>query len=639
MAIEAITQRAISRDAKYTTLNLREITVSQALIIPEAAEIETMLTLKPLDEGTRTSSQIWDEFKVFSWSSSTGWTEHCRGQIAVLDDKKLNEVDGQHTYEVANSAIQDQIRMIDAACVSPVTSQRIYDAVRKMGITYGASMAGLSDCRVGYNHAVGTIRFPDTASVMPRNFEPSLVVHPAFLDNCLQIIWPLMGAGQVEFEQFFVPTFMKNLSVRAHMKKQSGECVRMLGTISKESHSERIVESIIAIDPDESGHRPIVTFDGIVITPVSDLSSTKEKGERSRYSKIRWQPCLDLLEPEEFQEYFSMQPPHDGELRNMKLMERAALYYYEAALKVVKDADYESLENHHKKFYLSMQKQLKLAKRGDNPLVEAQWDAMRDSERNALLEKVRLLDVTGEFLCKLGESIPDVLLRGLEPLSLMLENNLLERQYRKSAPLARNYIQAAMIVDNIAHENPHLRILEIGAGTGGATLPILETLGGDSGQPSRFQDYVFTDISTGFFENARSKLKSWGSVVTFKKLNIEENPIDQSYEPESFDLIVAANVLHATPRMTHTMKNVRRLLKPGGKLLLIELTTLRVQFFPFGLLPGWWAGESYFKARLSQAVLTNDKAKKNTVGMVLFLVRNAGIPFSRKPAFLELIGV
>lgn len=593
MAIEAITQRAKSRDAKYTTINIREMTVGQALMIPEAAEVETMLTLKSLDDSTRTSSRVWDEFKVFSWTADTGWIEHCRGQIAVFDDKKLNEVDGEHTSHMVHSTIQDQIRNIEAACVSPISSQKIYDAVSNIGIDYGSSMSEFSDCRVGSNHAVGSVRVPDTASMMPRHFEPSLVVHPAFLDNCLQILWPLMGAGQVELEGLFVPAFIKNISVRAHMKRQSGECIRVLGTISKESASECIIESIIAIDPNQAGHRPIISIDGVVVAPLSDIPSTTEKKDKSRYSKINWQPCLDLIGPEEFQDYFGLDPPHEGELRNVKLMERAALYYYEAALNEVRDADYDSLQNHHKKFYRSMQKQLKLAKRGENPLVEGQWNTLRDSERKTLLQKVRLLDVTGEFLCKLGENIPQILVHGVEPLALMLENDLLERQYRQSAPLARNYTQAAMIVDNMAHKNPHLRVLEIGAGTGGATLSILQTLGGESGQPSRFQDYVFTDISTGFFENAKIKLKSWGSLVTFNKLNIEEDPIRQGYEPESFDLIVAANVLHATPRMVHTMGNVRRLLKPGGKLLLIELTTLRVQFFPFGLLPGWWAGEIY----------------------------------------------
>lgn len=311
MAIEAINQRSRYRDAKYTTINLREITSSQALMIPEAADVETMLTLKPLDESTRTSSQVWDEFKVFFWTAEMGWIEHCRGQISVSDDKKPNDVDGEHTSHVTSKfSTSEQIRNIDAACLSSISSQRIYEAVSHIGIEYGASMAKFSDCRVGHNHAVGSVRVPGTASIMPRHFEPSLIVHPAFLDNCLQILWPLTGAGQVELEGLSVPAFVKNLSVRAHMKMSSGECVRVLGTISEESASEQIIESIIGIGPNEAGHQPIISFEGAVVAPLSDISSTKETREpKARYSMINWQPCLDLLGPEEFQP--------DASLRNI----------------------------------------------------------------------------------------------------------------------------------------------------------------------------------------------------------------------------------------------------------------------------------------------------------------------------------
>ena len=132
--------------------------------------------------------------------------------------------------------------------------------------------------------------------------------------------------------------------------------------------------------------------------------------------------------------------------------------------------------------------------------------------------------------------------------------------------------QAAVFVDLLAHKDPHLRVLEIGSGTGGATLPILAALGGmDSRTPPRFLSYHVTDITTGFFEKLQQKTAPWGDLVSYKKLDIEKDLLLQEFETESYDLVVAANVLHATTNMSHTMSNVRRLLKPGGTLLLIEL--------------------------------------------------------------------
>lgn len=132
--------------------------------------------------------------------------------------------------------------------------------------------------------------------------------------------------------------------------------------------------------------------------------------------------------------------------------------------------------------------------------------------------------------------------------------------------------QSATYIDLLAHKNPHLRILEIGAGTGGATLPILTALGRihDKSSP-RFLSYDITDITTGFFEKLQDKTAAWGDLVSYKKLDIENDPNEQGFESGYYDVVIAANVLHATRNMKNTMANVRSLLKKGGVLVLVEL--------------------------------------------------------------------
>ena len=51
-------------------------------------------------------------------------------------------------------------------------------------------------------------------------------------------------------------------------------------------------------------------------------------------------------------------------------------------------------------------------------------------------------------------------------------------------------------------------------------------------------------------------------------------------------------VLHATKNLSQTLDNCRRLLKPGGNLVLGEYTNRDdLAHFIFGVLPGWWAAE------------------------------------------------
>lgn len=81
--------------------------------------------------------------------------------------------------------------------------------------------------------------------------------------------------------------------------------------------------------------------------------------------------------------------------------------------------------------------------------------------------------------------------------------------------------------------------------------------------------------------------------MRFNTLDIERDLEEQGYKPHSYDVVVASLVLHATHNLKNTLTRVRQLLKPGGYLLLLELTNLnlaRISFI-FGSLPGWWLGE------------------------------------------------
>lgn len=135
-----------------------------------------------------------------------------------------------------------------------------------------------------------------------------------------------------------------------------------------------------------------------------------------------------------------------------------------------------------------------------------------------------------------------------------------------------------------------MRILEIGAGTGGATLQLLEHCSPDG--ETFASEYAFTDLSSGFFETARtSTLKKWAHMLTFKTLDLEKDPIAQGFEEHAYNLIIASNVVHATKSLNQSLGYMHRLLKLGGVLDLVEVVkVVPLHNMTFGLLPGWWAG-------------------------------------------------
>ena len=115
---------------------------------------------------------------------------------------------------------------------------------------------------------------------------------------------------------------------------------------------------------------------------------------------------------------------------------------------------------------------------------------------------------------------------------------------------------------------------------------ILEDLG------SAFSSYTYTDISSGFFEDVQERFKDHANRMIFKTFDMEKSITAQGYVEGHYDIIIASNVLHATKSLEETMMNTRRLLKPSGILLLLEVTNNEAlkNGPPMGGLLGWWVG-------------------------------------------------
>uniref|UniRef100_UPI00114CA987 non-ribosomal peptide synthetase n=1 Tax=Streptomyces sparsogenes TaxID=67365 RepID=UPI00114CA987 len=131
-----------------------------------------------------------------------------------------------------------------------------------------------------------------------------------------------------------------------------------------------------------------------------------------------------------------------------------------------------------------------------------------------------------------------------------------------------------------------LRLVEFGAGTGATTDRVLPAL---SAHADRVE-YVFTDISPEFLDSAERRFGAAYPFTRFRTLNLELDLAGQGFEPGSVDVVVATNVVHATSDLRATLRKARELLRPGGWLVLNELTAIRAGItVTGGVLDGWWA--------------------------------------------------
>lgn len=133
-----------------------------------------------------------------------------------------------------------------------------------------------------------------------------------------------------------------------------------------------------------------------------------------------------------------------------------------------------------------------------------------------------------------------------------------------------------------------IRILEIGAGTGATSAVVLAALKSFAGRVS----YSYTDISPAFTQHGRRRFLGSYPFAEFSALDIENEPAGQGFEARSFDIIIAANALHATRDIRRTLRHVRSLLKDTGRLILHEQTAHEPFLtVTFGWLDGWWLYE------------------------------------------------
>jgi SAM-dependent methyltransferase/acyl carrier protein len=191
-------------------------------------------------------------------------------------------------------------------------------------------------------------------------------------------------------------------------------------------------------------------------------------------------------------------------------------------------------------------------------------------------------------LLELGVASAEAVLRGYQDgVSVLFPDgdaSIVENVYLH-APMARaiNRQLVESILMNLDISRP-VRILEIGAGTGSTTSFVLDALAG-------YQfEYCFTDISPLLVARGAEKFPC--EDMSFGVLDIECDLEAQGFEKGTYDVVIAANVLHATGDLPASLARVNALTRQGGLVVLLEGNGQQAWLdLTFGLTDGWWRFE------------------------------------------------
>ncbi|KAL8791591.1 MAG: hypothetical protein Q9195_005796 [Heterodermia aff. obscurata] len=572
MASEALRQLTSSKSGCI----LNSVVVRSALMLDESKPVEIRTILLPQKPRTSQSASVYD-FKISSLSGSQ-WVINCGGQIRPLDeefglhgqrDSRVNLKSKLVNGDRHSKDADDNYRPFDGLLREMPSSEWI-SALSRVGINIGQTFQCLSAIRVSAGKYVATamIRGEGSGDSM------SSAAHTCTIDACLQLAFIASAKGlERNMTRLVLPTTVETMAIGFVGKDMTARA--WSSDNGKTFSVECLTDGII-----------VMSIAGLEVKQLDDEKLTIEQDHGA--AELKWRPHFD------FTDHSSLLAGPSSSPELVRLREEIALLCMIDCAERLLNADANA--PHLKKWRNWMTQKIDQARMGIYPVLENPTDFldMDLPKRKTLIQEklssVSILAPEDSFttaIARIWQSVEAIYTGRDSALSILTQDNLLTNIYNE------NSFDHSNLIQSLSHTNPTMSILEVGAGTGGTTQTFLKDLVdvNGCGHP-RYKLYTFTDISDGFFSQAKQRF-AFAPNMQYKVFDISQDPQGQDFETGTYDLILAANVVHATPRLGGTLQNLRTLLKDDGILVLTELITVTSALsFVFGTLPGWWLGEA-----------------------------------------------
>nr|A0A4P8WAE5.1 RecName: Full=Polyketide synthase-nonribosomal peptide synthetase pyiS; Short=PKS-NRPS pyiS; AltName: Full=Pyrichalasin H biosynthesis cluster protein A; AltName: Full=Pyrichalasin H synthase [Pyricularia grisea]QCS37521.1 PyiS [Pyricularia grisea] len=558
----------IRGDANVQSIELQNFKVGQAVAFnDDDSWIEILVVLDSIKEskvkGTKTISAHF-AFHSSSNNETVDMTTHAGCDVLVTYGDSISDL-----------LPPPEIQADDEYFMLGVESDRFYNVLDDIGLGYTGPFRALSGLQRKLGKATGRIKNPASSKL----WRKPLLVHPAMLDAGIQsIMLAYCYPGDTMMRSIYLPTGIRRLIINPeHCQTFAGEETDVLFQSSASVDDPQGLSGDVSIYAPGGLSCKAIQVEGLQTQP---LFNPTEANDLNIFTELVW--GVDRPDAKEIVNKVDVQQL-DGDL--LFSLERVAYYYLRILDKSIPLSQRTGIDWHFGQLFAYVDHVLSRVERGTNRFARKEWQ--HDTKEIILEILERYPDnIDLRLMRAVGENIAAVIRGEITMLEPMLQNNMLNDFYVVAHGMPRYTKYLASLASQIGHRYPHMHVLEIGAGTGGATKSFLGAL------DDKFSTYTFTDISSGFFEKARSVFASYSAKMSFKMLNIEKDIGDQGFVEGSYDVVIASLVLHATRNLGQTLRNVRRLLKPGGYLLLLEITENDQMRFGllFGGLEGWWLG-------------------------------------------------
>ena len=593
--------------------------------------IHQALTFSADDAGIEVQTSLSDIHNVsenrvvakFTYSADMGEED-----LALVAEAELHIVFGGSSEATLPARVPKPPHMIS------VDNERFYNVLAMLGYGFEGPFKSLHTLKRKLGSSVCAVK-----SVSRDTFGSSLLVHPAELDGGIQSL--ILGYSYPDDDQLLnmhLPTSMSSIRINPALC-QSMTDISVDSKLGANANAQPGFSGDVSFYTNDSACAAI-QMQKVELVPLGALTA---KDDRKVFSKYHW--VQNRMDGVKAAADTTVTKEHEQILEGLERI--STFYLNKLDSEVPMDSPLRKPDSPHSHYLNYAHHIISLIRKGSHEVAKKEW--LNDTYEN--LTKVtqqysHLIDY--DMMHLVGQQMPRVFKGETTMLEEMRVSNILDNYYGAAFGSKEAGLWIGKTIAQLADRYPHLNILEVGAGTGGATQRVMQNL------DNKFLSYTFTDISSGFFESAAEIFSTNKDRMVFKTFDCGQDPVNQGYTEGSYDVVVAFLVIHATPDLELTMRNIRKLLKPGGVLVVGEGTNNGQPYgsagFIFGSLPGWWLGadtgrplspfvsyqewESLLKSSgFSGIDSTAPQAFQDVLGMTVFAAQavDENINFLREP--------
>lgn len=554
--------------------------------------VETVVELRPMQKTADEKESTWFEIHIFSYTDGK-WAECFRANVQVQHrEASITNFKGVDETQREEMRIRELAEAAAKSCLKPIDSGSFYHFCEKYGFGYGPSFQLLRG--IAYDGDRVSCAHVDMASASRFHPAADSPVHPAVLDAAIHMLMTQASRGLSEDLPTLVPKKLANCWVSAKIWDQETSLLRLSSVVRTGNDLVTGIDgSIYALADDGS---PLCAIEQLILAEVSLSTTTKEDwADRKLLHRIAWKPQLSSLSAAELRELCGTGIPALDETAMMAFYPKIDFAMRAAARKTLKEvtkADLDRAPEYMRKYVASLEHEY-----GGSSLDVN--EVLSDSALEVLLQECEAIEPHWRMLTTVARALPSIVRGETDPLELLFSTNVAQAFYNQNFSRHAEVGRLKVFLDLLSHERPSLRILEVGAGTGAMSRLVLETLQSfeqQTGQ-TRFSEYVYTDISAAYFEDARVLFDEYKDRMLFKTLDLEIDPAQQGFQPASYDLIIAGGVLHVPSDLISTLSKVRKLLKPKGHLVFLEVTEpdMACAKVGFGPIESWWMAKEEWR--------------------------------------------